>query len=228
MLSTADVAAFRADLAELTGLAAREVAAVTRGVDTPREMRDLLSELLPGLVTLYGAAAASLAADWYEAVRAVEGVRGFFTAIPALLPDVARTDALAGWSVAKAFADVAPGELAVLDRPAVVVKVSGGLQRIVADAARETVVRSSVQDRSSAGWQRIGSGECGFCTMLIRRGAVYSDRTVRFASHDHCRCVAVPSFGGDPLKVHDYVPTTRRVTDADRARTREYIRTNGL
>lgn len=226
MLSTADVAAFRADLAELTGLAAREVAAVTRGVDTPQEMRDLLSELLPGLVTLYGAAAASLAADWYEAVRAVEGVRGFFTAIPALLPDVARTDALAGWSVAKAFAGVAPGELAVLDRPAVVVKVSGGLQRIVADAARETIQTSSLADPAADGWQRVGSGECDWCNVLISRGAVYSEATVRFASHDHCKCSAVPSFGGVPVTVKPYTPSPRK-SRTDYERALKWMKENG-
>lgn len=229
MLSTAEVAAYRSDIADLAGLALRDLEVLSRDASTGREMRELLADLLPGLVSLYGAAAASLAADWYEEVRESQEVRGFFRAIPAVLPDQDRTLSLAGWATATALDNAREGVGSFTeDRAVIITKTSGGLQRIIVDAARETVMGSSVQDPSAAGWQRIGSGECGFCTVLIRRGAVYSERSAQFASHDHCKCAAVPSFGGEALPVNDYVPTSRRVSDADRARTRAYIRAQGL
>lgn len=229
MLSTAEVAAYRNDVGDLTRLAERDLDVLTRDVSSGREMRELLEELLPGLVALYGAAAAALASDWYDEVREAQEVRGFFRAIPAVLPDEDRTRSLAGWATGTALTNAAEGLGSFTeDRAVIVTKAGGGLQRIVVDAARETVMTSSVQDPRARGWQRIGSGECGFCTVLIRRGAVYSERSATFASHDHCRCAAVPSFDGTPLPVNDYVPTGRRVSDADRARTRDYIRAQGL
>jgi hypothetical protein len=62
--------------------------------------------------------------------------------------------------------------------------------------------------------------------MLIARGAVYTEVTADFASHDHCNCSAVPAFGGQPLAVKPYTPSSKNITDADRARVREYLRTH--
>ena len=53
---------------------------------------------------------------------------------------------------------------------------------------------SSTTDPKARGWQRVGVGECDFCSMLIGRGAVYSEATADFLSHDHCHCYAEPAF----------------------------------
>src|SRR5450756_974958 len=50
----------------------------------------------------------------------------------------------------------------------------------------------SVADRRARGWARAGTGRCDFCAMLIGRGAVYTEATANFETHDHCGCVAVP------------------------------------
>ena len=73
------------------------------------------------------------AADWYDEMRDAQRVKGRFRAIPATLPDSGRTDALAGWAVAPLFQ-------AEPDRATTLAKLAGGFQRIVANAARETLV----------------------------------------------------------------------------------------
>lgn len=180
--------AHRRDLAELTGLAERDLTLIWGKFNTATAARDGLIELLPQLVSIYGAAAATLGADWYDEMRDEAAVKGTFRAIPAELPDRGRTDALARWGVTPLFA-------AEPDFDTSLVKVTGGLQRIISNADRQTVQTSSVQDRHARGWARAGTGRCDFCAMLIGRGAVYTEATADFETHDHCGCLAVPEFG---------------------------------
>lgn len=179
--------AHRRDLATLTGTADWDLTRLFREFDTADAARDGLRDVLPRMVAIYGEAATSLAADWYDDLRDASGARGRFTAIPADLPDLGRTDALAGWAVSPLY-DAQP------DFATALTKASGGLQRIIANADRDTVRVSSVQDRGARGWARAGAGQCDFCAMLIGRGAVYTEATADFDSHDHCGCVAVPEF----------------------------------
>lgn len=180
-------AAHRRDLAELTGLAQNDLSLIWATFNTATAARDGLIKLLPRLVAIYGSAAATLGADWYDEMRAAAVVKGRFRAIPVELPDDGRTDALARWGVSPLFK-------AEPDFTSALTLVSGGLQRIVSNADRESVTRSSVADPKARGWQRVGAGECDFCDMLIGRGAVYSEATADFESHDHCKCSAEPVF----------------------------------
>lgn len=216
MATRALVDAHRRDLDGLVGIAERDLGLFFRQFDTVEAARDALRDLLPQLVGIYGEAAATLGADWYDELRDSAGAGGRFTAIPAELPDRGRTDALARW---------AAGEARSLET--MLPLVVGGVQRIISDADRGSVIRSSLQDRATAGWQRMGAGGCSFCLMLISRGAVYSEATADFASHDNCHCQAVPIFrGAEPIDVKDYVRSARNISDADRARVREYLRTH--
>lgn len=189
MVAATQVEQHRADLAAVTTLAVADLALVFAQLRTAEAVRDGLLEVLPRLVALYGAAAATLGADWFEEVRDAEDVPGRFTAIPAVLPDRARTDALARWGVEPLFS--AEPDVAIAES-----KVGGGLQRIITNADRESVTASSVQDPRARGWARAGSGDgCDFCRLLIGRGAVYTEATAAFESHDRCGCIAVPVFG---------------------------------
>ena len=181
-------AAHRRDLAELTGLAQNDLSLIWRDFNTATTARDGLIELLPQLVAIYGSAAATLGADWYDEMRAAAAVKGRFRAIPAELPDQGRTDALARWGVTPLFS-------AEPDFASALTLVSGGLQRIVSNTDRQSVTGSSVADPRARGWQRVGSGaSCEFCSMLLDRGAVYSEATADFETHDHCNCGAEPVF----------------------------------
>jgi hypothetical protein len=114
-------------------------------------------------------------------------LKGRFRAIPAE-PEIDRTDALARWGVGPLFS-------AEPDFAAAKTLVAGGFQRLVSDADRHTIARSSVADPRAKGWMRVGSGSsCGFCQMLLGRGAVYTEATADFESHDHCNCSAAPEW----------------------------------
>lgn len=208
----------RSAVAELTGLASTDLAALWRRITNAAQGRELLEDVLPALIETYGAAAATVAADWYDEARDKAEVPRRFAAIPAEAT-AAGASALAGWSVGPLYG-------AEPDFARALTMAQGGMQRRIANVSRLTVMDSATEDPSADGWMRVGSGECDFCDILIGRGAVYSERSADFASHDHCKCAAVPAFGGQPRPVMPYVPTSRNIADADRARVREYIRTH--
>lgn len=178
--------AHRAELRTLTTLAERDLALIWSRLSTTDAIatRDALAKILPPLVAMYGAAAATLAADWYDDLRAEAGVGGRFTAITATLPDAGRTEALAGWAVSPLFA-------AKPDTVSALTLAAGGLQRIIANADRETVTASSIADPKAQGWVRVGNGECDWCSSLLD-GEIHYVEGYGFDAHDHCHCTAEP------------------------------------
>jgi hypothetical protein len=174
--------ALREDVASLATLASADLAALWRQASTPVELEAVLRDLLPGLIETYGAAAATLAADWYDETRDEVGARRAFQAIPAEITDVG-AQPLVGWALAEAN---------TLD--SLLTLVDGGTQRRIANFSRLTVSGSSVADPAAKGWKRVGTGQCDFCAMLIGRGAVYTEATADFQSHDHCNCGAAPAW----------------------------------
>jgi hypothetical protein len=186
--------------------------------EQPGAIREALTPALPALAARYGAAAATLAADWYDDLREAAGHTDRFRAIPAELPDPTRFDALLNWGLQPLFVpppDV-PAEEFVPDLDGAGARLEGGFQRIVANADRDTVMGSLVADPQGRGWARQTTGRsCDFCVMLAGRGDVYSAETADFASHDRCDCVAVPVFGGDPRPVKKFTPSQRRKPGAE-------------
>lgn len=63
-------------------------------------------------------------------------------------------------------------------------------------AGRDVVREMARSDKRTTGkWARVSSGNgCDFCEMLADRGAVYSEDTADFETHDHCSCSAEPEF----------------------------------
>lgn len=175
---------------------------------TAEQIRDFLLEVLPLLGQNYGDAAASLAASWFEDARDKAGAPGSFSAV--LAPDVtpARWEALARWGVDPLF----QGSPDVASSMSL---VKGGLQRTVADQHRLTIARSAIADPAAKGWKRVGRGDtCKFCRDLLARGAVFTAESVRFRSHDNCRCAAAPAWNSkfvDISHVNDaFTPSPRR------------------
>lgn len=214
-------AVLRRALADLNVLAARDLGRLFRSLREGDNAAEALHDLLPTLIATYGQAAAAIAADWYDDLRDSLGVGGRFVAIPADADDVG-AHALIGWALDTATDD---GSLVAL--------LEGGMQRRVVNFGRYTITESAYEDPNADGWMRLGSGKnCEFCDMLISRGAVYSERTVRFASHDHCNCVAAPAFKGAPLPVllddegKRLTKSTRRdrTTEAQRDKSNKRVR----
>lgn len=203
----------REAVAGLTKHADRDLAKLWQQVSDAAQARTALNDILPDLVATYGAAASALAADWYDELRDKVGPRRAFAAIPADIRDPG-VPALVGWATTKAT-----------DLEGLQGLIAGGVQKRIANFSRLTVMESSIADPAAHGWQRVGVGECrtGFCDMLIGRGAVYSEASADFAAHDHCKCTAAPAFEGEPRPVRPFTPSTRNISDADRARVREWI-----
>jgi hypothetical protein len=173
----------RREVAALAATAAHDLDILWRGADSPAELEAALRDTLPPLIDTYGLAAASVAADWYDELRDENGVRGRFAAI---VPEVgdAGAQALVGWALTEAN-----------DLPAFQTLIVGGTQRRIANASRATVAGSSIADPGARGWYRVGDGDsCEFCSMLLGRGAVYTEATADFQAHDHCGCAAAPKW----------------------------------
>lgn len=198
----------------LVGYASRDLDALWREVRTAAEAETALRDILPALIATYGLAASALAADWYDELRHKVGAKGRFSAIAADIKDTG-AQALVGWATSTAT-----------DMPGLQALVLGGTQRRIANFSRGTIIESSVADPAARGWQRIGSGECAFCAMLIGRGAVYSEASADFAAHDHCSCSAAPEFEGESRPVKPYTPGPRHGSEADFARAKEWIANN--
>lgn len=212
------VADLRQGVADLSTLANADLAELWATVTTADEARAALEDILPDLCETYGSASATLAADWYDTLREDMNIDGQFSAITADLGDQGG-DVLARWGIGPLFGPEP-------DWAAAMALIEGGLQRRIANGARDTITGSSYADPKAIGWQRVGVGECSFCAMLIGRGDVYSEGTARFASHDHCKCGAEPAFGGKPLPVKPYTPSSKNITDADRARVGDWLAEN--
>lgn len=204
------------DLSLLMKQELRQVWAQIDGESTAAMLTALLIAV-PGIAEIYGDMAAALAADFYESAREIADAPGRFVAIPAALPEASRFESLVRWGMEPIFG-AEPRPAAALSQ------VEGGLQRIVANVARETVVDNSHRDAKAAGWQRITRGDgCLFCKMLAGKGAIYRSGS-RFASHEDCKCVAAPAFdSGKHASPVQYEASKKRRSEADRDRLRQYM-----
>lgn len=221
----ATLTTLRRESAQLVGLAERDLTRLWRLVSDGASAEVALRDVLPAIITQYGAAGAAVAAEWYDDQREKVGASGRFTAIP-VEPGDRGAQSLIGWALGKATDDASLHAL-----------ILGGTQRRITDHLRYTVADSATADPAASGWQRVGSGECSFCDLLIGRGAVYSEGSADFAAHDNCKCTAVPAWNGEPVPVKPYTVSPRRtldpetgkpVIDADYARARDWMRDNGL
>lgn len=177
--------ALRNDLAALTDIARKDLLILFRQFDTAEAARDGLMDVLPRLVTIYGAAAATLAADYYDELRDESEAKGNFRAIPAE-PVVGGMAALAIWAVAPMFKGNPDPESALS-------LAAGGAQRSIADAARLTVVQSSLEDPRAKGWVRVGHGECDWCQKYLDGEVHYTDG-YDFKAHNNCGCTAETAY----------------------------------
>lgn len=65
----------------------------------------------------------------------------------------------------------------------------GSAKRQVLNASRERLIERRKTDPNIRGWARVSDGApCAFCAMLVSRGPVYSEHSVRFQAHDRCGC----------------------------------------
>lgn len=215
----------RQGLLDLTALAKRELDALWARIShlPAVQVREALVDVLPAIADEYGLAAGALAADWYDDERDRADVSGFFSAEPVEMPDQERFEALAVWGTTPLFSEKP-------DAASALSLIAGGLQRTIADAHRLTIVESTQADPKATGWRRVGIGSnCGFCRMLIGRGAVYTESSVTFRSHDNCNCAASPTWATNVVKIspepfrQSQKNRSEETKRRDNARAREFI-----
>ena len=213
----------RQAITKLTGMAERDVRLLIGELSGFADMGVALNDVMPLLVDTYGDMAASVAAEWYDDLRAEQEPGGRYRARPAPIPKATGVPELVAWAASEANSPETMLQLAL-----------GGMQRRISDQSRATVIGSAWYDPKADGWMRVGAGDnCDFCDTLISRGAVYSAETVRFGAHDHCNCQAAPSFGqpSDIFDVDAYRRGKQRrendeIRAQDNARARAWIAEN--
>ena len=213
---------FRAANNELVRLALRDLLAfwVTLDLSRPEQSRDALLRFMPVLTTTYGQAAATLAADWYDALRAAKAVPGRFVAAAAAPVALDRVESRVRFAAVHLFTDTPDRMLNLLD---------GATNKYVLEPSRATIQQSSIADPRARGWHReVRSGGCDFCRMLAGKGGVYMRSTATFAAHDDCRCTARPSWDAGapevPVSAYEASKRTLSMTDSQRARHDQAIR----
>lgn len=183
------------------------------------DVETALFGLLPDVLNTWAEASAAAAADWYDTLRETENIPGRFTAIVEPIGDLGAY-ALAGW-VAEPLKQPEP------DINSAKARLEDGFQKRLANSANLTVTGSAQADPKARGYmRRTRPGACKFCIMVASRGAVYTERSARFACHGHCFCEAVPAWGGKALPVGPYKPSDKPQSAEDRARVRQWIKDN--
>ena len=179
----------------------------------PDLVQAALFEYVPGLVSEYGDMAATVAADWFEELRAAEGVTGAFRSPLASSVPLEQVNARLG------YATRASGPLWLGDSATLTTFLGMMANEYALQPGRETVMQAAHKD--NAAYARVPEpGACKFCLMLASRGFVYSKSaaggTKKF--HGKCRCNAVPvwdetkarvQYGYDPDALYDQYAKVR-------------------
>lgn len=149
-------------------------------------VKSTMTELLPAIVAKYGDAAATAAAELYEAVIYYEAGKRARALLAATDEEAVRV------AVERA-----------LDNAPDIRKAVGYLQRrldyYVKEPARKTVTESAKRD--GVRWARVpqGSETCGWCIMLASRGFVYHSEHTAHGYHENCDCLPMPSTKADTV-----------------------------
>lgn len=168
----------------------------------PDDLRDGLLEVMQAIVTKYGDAAASAAAEWYQQVRADALPGQLYTPVTAPAPPPTQVEG----SVRAAAGHLYQGDPAMTERI-----LAGALQRYVTGQSRGTVTANALHDPKARRFARVPRGvvTCAFCRTLASRGFVYTTAKEAGALnkfHDRCDCQVVPGFSDDPPKIDGYDP----------------------
>ena len=199
MISRADFNAYNEAVSALTDSAAKEAERqigtwITINPDASvADIREFAKETLEGLCQVYGEAAASLAAEWYDIQASTEHVK-----LPEAITEVT-------YSSAQIYKVVhyQVGKLVKGDTQGFISACGEYLENNVKESLNNTIIANAKRDKSKGvRFARVTTGAetCSFCYMLASRGAVYHSRqTAGEFNHYHrrCDCKVVPGFEDD-------------------------------
>lgn len=239
----------RSGLQIVATAASAELRAAAEVEETPTGVRAVLFAAAPLVVAEYGAAAAALGAEWYEELRDVAALVGrISTSFTPRLVVPEREDQIAASvaKISKDLRDLEQGTSAkVIDfetaKRRILDDTADTIEQEVATAMRETVTTNATEDPDAGGWRRFARPEaCKFCLMLAAKGAVYTERSARFAAHGavmnggrkggNCMCIAGPAFGGQEAWAEatpmQYLASRKERTAKQKAALRDYLNEN--
>lgn len=232
----------RSALQVVAAAAAAEVVEVAKSTEPdPSTLRAALFATAPLIVSDYTAGSGALALDWYQDLRDEFGIRDSFS--PVLLELVTDDEVRAVVAeTTRALHEIEQGFQRDLDASVSesVQLLSESVEKQVIDGFTETIVTNSKRDPVAAGWRRFARPEaCSFCKMLAARGAVYTQKTVRFAAHGavmsgnrkggNCMCIAGPSFATEGLveaSAMQYVASQKQRTPEQKTALKQYLHEN--
>lgn len=187
----AQAQALQSILADLGTVTVQQVVGLFRQYSDAADFPSLLKQALPEIVRPHADAAAHITAQWYDEINPASAFEA--TPVVDLAPE--RIDKTIDWALhapttpaSAAHTHESPVDLQSapdlapfhekLDDPTqpdpdvVLSRLSGSVKRMVADASRDTVLSSSLEE--GVRWARYASANaCAFCRLLATRQAVY-------------------------------------------------------
>lgn len=231
MATPSEVAEYRRANAGVVALMERDLLAFWASLDLtkPERVRDALIEFLPVLVAQYGEIAATIAADWFDTLRAdavatgvvAASTAGVYRSRPADTVPAAAVVSQVRFGAQHLFTDQPEQTLVFL---------KGESQKYVLAPGRDTITQNAGRDKAARGWQRfVRIGGCKFCRMLSGLGGVYTEASSHFASHHHCNCVSAPTWDASAPRVDvaaEWVASqhTSSMNDDEREQFRRRVR----
>ncbi|MCI0632511.1 MAG: hypothetical protein L0206_01115 [Actinobacteria bacterium] len=190
--------------------ALRDLTRLWRAVD-PSDLRRTIGPFSEGAGIVIQArhqTSAAVAARYFEAFRAAEGVRGVMAILGAgdleleLAAGLVRGAGIAG------IVHVRESGFSVsASARSGFVRVAGTASDLVLSGGRDVITQAASADPEAGGrWQRItASKPCSFCAALAAQGPRFTETSVRFEAHNHCACSAEPAYEDTELP-----PVSRR------------------
>jgi hypothetical protein len=140
-------------------------------------------------VDQFASASSAAALHQYDAARRAAGIRKHLRLLPDPGPDLETVGNTVRWALSPLFRGTP-------DEAAAARNLIAGAEKLTLDSGRRTVLTNVKRDREARGWARIPEpNACYFCALLSTRGPVYNADTVKFQTHNHCRCHPEPVFG---------------------------------
>lgn len=177
--------------------------------DKPLQVVKALEEFMPALIREYGEMGATVAADFYEELRAESPkIRKAYAPVLGDAIPFEQARISTKWAVGPLFR-------AEADPTAAFNNLIDVTDRLVKQQGRNTVALNSVRDPAQARYARVPSGTetCSYCLMLASRGAIYLTKESAESLnkyHGKCDCVPTPVWDDsdyDRLKAeNDYDP----------------------
>lgn len=152
---------------------------------------------IAALVHRFAPASATLAVQFYRDQRRAAGITTPYTPRPSDPPPLQQIGKTADWSTRDLW-KIRPHTEPEVKRELLdtaQTKVAGAVDKLVLDVGRNTIIDNVAADKHAKAWARVPEpGACYFCALLAIRGAVYTEQSADFKTHDHCRCQPEPVF----------------------------------